>query len=196
MNKQEFNAELQSRLKDISGDDRNTIIDYYMEMIDDRCEEGCTEDDAVAALGSMDEIEAEIREGNGRKVKAKENRKLKAWEWVLIIAGFPVWMPLALAVFAIVLSLYIVLWSLCICIYAVTVSFAAFGLFGICASIAGMASGNVTQGLLTLGASVFVLGLFFLSMLASVYATKGMVRLTVLMWRGIKALFIGRRNEE
>ena len=60
MNKTAFLKELRKRLKQLSKAERQQYIDYYAEMIDDRMEEGISEEEAVAVLGSADEIAAQI----------------------------------------------------------------------------------------------------------------------------------------
>ena len=56
MNKAEFLAALRERLSGLPEEDFNRSVDYYTEMIDDRVEDGMSEEEAVACLGSMDEI--------------------------------------------------------------------------------------------------------------------------------------------
>ena len=62
MNKAEFTQQLTNSLAGLSQYDINRSVDYYTEMIDDRVEDGMTEEDAVAALGSIDEIRSKILE--------------------------------------------------------------------------------------------------------------------------------------
>ncbi|MBQ7343995.1 MAG: DUF1700 domain-containing protein [Clostridia bacterium] len=61
MNKYEFLAAIRQGLDGIDKNNIDRSLDYYREMIDDRIDEGLTEEEAVAALGSVDGIVAEIR---------------------------------------------------------------------------------------------------------------------------------------
>ena len=60
MNKQEFLTELKKALSPLSKADLEERLSFYSEMIDDRMEEGLSEEEAVAAIGSPDEIAAQI----------------------------------------------------------------------------------------------------------------------------------------
>lgn len=60
MNKYEFLAELRKRLGSLPNEDIDRSLDYYREMVEDRMEDGLTEEQAVDALGSIDDIVAQI----------------------------------------------------------------------------------------------------------------------------------------
>ena len=60
MNRTEFIAELTAAIRDLSKDDVARVLEYYGEMIDERVEDGMSESEAVAALGSVDAIAAQI----------------------------------------------------------------------------------------------------------------------------------------
>ena len=47
MNKSEFLGELEKSLSELPEKDRSRSLDYYGEMIDDRTEEGLSEEEAV-----------------------------------------------------------------------------------------------------------------------------------------------------
>lgn len=69
MGKEKFIDELKNKLNYLSQEEREKVVTYYNEIIDDKIEDGMTEGDAVLSLGSMDEIEEMIREevGNSKK---------------------------------------------------------------------------------------------------------------------------------
>lgn len=60
MDREEFISELNKRIKD--NPDHNDIISYYFELISDKIDSGMSEDDAVASLGSLDDIVKNIEE--------------------------------------------------------------------------------------------------------------------------------------
>ena len=71
MDKHDFLTALYSRLHTLPEEDARRSVDYYCEMIDDRIEDGLSEDEAVAAVGDVDEIAATIlakREENRNKI--------------------------------------------------------------------------------------------------------------------------------
>ena len=47
MNKQEYLESIRSRISAMPADDVNRFMDYYSEMIDDRVEDGLSEEEAV-----------------------------------------------------------------------------------------------------------------------------------------------------
>ena len=56
MNKKEFLRVLSRSLRGMPRAERAQSLEYYGEMIQDRMEEGLSEEEAVARLGSADEI--------------------------------------------------------------------------------------------------------------------------------------------
>ena len=123
MTKQEFLEKLEASLDGLPKDDIAERISFYSEMIDDRIEEGLSEEDAVADIGSIDDIVFEmLKETSIAKLvkeKIKPNRKLKTWEIVLLWAGSPVWFPLLIVAAAVVFSLYVSVWAIIISFWAV-----------------------------------------------------------------------------
>ena len=74
MNKSEFLNSLEEKLKELPKDEIRKTIDYYDEMIDDRIEDGMTEEEAVKSIGNSGDIalsilldhEASIPAGTGK----------------------------------------------------------------------------------------------------------------------------------
>lgn len=60
MKKQEFLTALWKQLSDLPNDDVERSLDYYSEMIDDRMEAGMSEEDAVAEIGSVEDVAKQI----------------------------------------------------------------------------------------------------------------------------------------
>ncbi len=123
MNKQEFLAHLQEGLKGLPSDDVRERMMFYEEMIDDRMEDGVSEEDAIKSLGSVDDVVSQIISEIPLQKIVKErirpNRALKAWEVVLLILGFPLWFPLIVTFFVLILTVYVVIWSLVVALWAV-----------------------------------------------------------------------------
>ena len=126
MLKQEFLNALREGLNGLPQADIEERITFYGEMIDDRIEEGRTEEEAVHEIGPVDEVVRQIVEETPLtrivKEKIKPKRKMRAWEIVLIVLGFPVWFSLLVAAGAVLLSLYVTLWSLVIALWAVEIA--------------------------------------------------------------------------
>ena len=194
MNKNDFLEELKKGLRGLPEDDIEECLSFYSEMIDDRIENGLSEEEAVSSVGSINEIVtqtmADIPLGKLVKEKAKPNRALRAWEIVLLVLGSPIWFSLLVAAFAVVLSLYIVLWALIISLWAVEISFIACGFAGVAIGILYMTLGNVFTGVAMLCAGFLLSGLSIFLFFGCRAATKGILILSKKIGLGIKKLFI------
>lgn len=198
MNKETFLTELKNGLSGLPQDDVEERLAFYGEMLDDRMEEGLSEEEAVAGIGSVDEIVAKTVEdiplSKLVKDKMASKRTPRAWEIVLFALGFPLWFPLLLAAAVIVLALYVVLWALVIVLWAIEVSLWACALGGIAAAVVSFAKGNAPQGLFLFGAALLSAGLSIFLFFACVAASKGVVKLAKKIARGVKSLFIGKER--
>ena len=131
MTKQEFLDRLQAGLGALTESDAQERLSFYSEMIDDRMEEGFSEQDAVAQVGDVQVIitnilaeipqnapvQAEAEAGKRGTIKVekpthhqatpkKEKKKgMETWQILLLILGFPLWLPLLAAAFSVVISL-------------------------------------------------------------------------------------------
>ena len=126
MNKQEFVEKLRSKLSNLPKAEVEERLNFYIEMIDDRIEDGLSEDIAVADVGSVDKIAVQIAEDIpllktlGGKIKPKKS--LSKLNLTLLIAGFPVWLPLLISAVAVIFSFYVSLWAVVISFWAAFVS--------------------------------------------------------------------------
>ena len=98
MDKQTFLTRLRNGLSGLPQEDVEERLTFYSEMIDDRMEEGCTEAEAVAEIGPVEEVLAQIVADIPLtklvKKKMKPKHTLKAWEIVLLVLGSPLWLSL------------------------------------------------------------------------------------------------------
>lgn len=60
MNKQAFLSALRKGLTGLPENDIEHSIEFYSEMIDDRIEEGMSEEEAAASIGNIDDIVSQI----------------------------------------------------------------------------------------------------------------------------------------
>lgn len=200
MNKQQFLAAIAAKLQGLPQADIERSLDFWGEMVDDRMEDGMTEEDAVAALGSAEDIAAQILMDTPlpRLIRrsVRPSRALRAWEIVLLVLGSPVWLPLLAAGAVILLSLYVVLWSVVAVLYAVDLSFAAGALGGLfCFGVFAMA-GSAAQAFLLLGAGLVCGGVAVLLFFAFNQISIGILRLSKQMILLIKAAFVRKGNEK
>lgn len=198
MSKQEFLALLRKGLSGLPQDDIEERLAFYSEMIEDQIEDGLSEEDAVSAVGSIDEIVpqvvADIPLTKIAKERIKPKRRLSVGEIILLALGSPIWLSLGIAVFAVVLSLYVVLWSLIASVWAIFASTAACSISGMLSCIIFIIGGNYASGVAMLAAGIVCAGLSILMFYGCKAATKGILMLTKKMAIWIKNCFIKKEN--
>ena len=198
MKKQEFLNKLRASLWSMPEADKERSVDYYAEMIDDRMEEGLTEEAAVAAIGDLDEIVKQILTESPRppqtvhKEQKQQKRGIEPWMIVLLVLGSPLWIPLVTSVIGTVFSIYVSLWSVVIALYASTLALFAASLGCVLGSF--FMIGSIGTVLVAWGAALLCAGLGILFLLLSNLAAKGMVKLTKLAWDACKGIF--KRKEQ
>ena len=182
MNKKTFAETLRSRLSGLPKEDIERSVEFYCEMIDDRMEEGVTEEEAVAQIGSVDDVIAQIMQemptANLVVKKVKPKRALTWWEIVLLVLGSPVWLSVLIAVFAVAFSLYISAWAVIISLWSVWISLLCCGAGGVISACVLMIQGNLWSGALMLGAGLVCAGVSILMFMVSNAVTKGFAMLT------------------
>lgn len=196
MNREKFISELREKLYGLSQSDIDERVEFYSEMINDRMEDGLSEEEAVAEIGSVDgiveQIMGEIPITALVKEKVKPKRKLKAWEIVLLVLGSPVWLPLAASAVVVLFSLYIVVWAVVICFYAVAAALAGSALGCIVGIFAYLRMGRPAQALFAGGAAILCAGLAILMFVFCVWLSKAVVKGTGKVLLGIKKSFVGK----
>ena len=198
MNKIEFLDELRSRLSGLPVKEVEERLSFYGEMIDDRIEEGLSEEEAIKAIGSVDEICDAILEEiplvKIAKEKVRSGRRMKAWEITLLALGSPIWAALLISAFSVLLSLYAVLWSLVAVCWAIFGSLAGSGVGGVTLGIAYVCTGRIFSGIGVIGMALVVAGLSVFMFFASLWAVKGAVWITKMIVRALKRCFVRKEK--
>lgn len=200
MNKTAFMDELCHLLKPLSKAERQQHIDYYNEMIDDRMEDGLSEEEAIAALGSAADIAAQILGESPQK----KTRKYPVWAIILIALGSPLWITLLLAAAAVVVSIVIslaaVYFSIFICLWVTLAALYITDLalllsFPVCiaGSIYSLVQSLTAPGLLFLGAGLICAGSAVLLFLLCNRLSRLLWRLN--KWSALKIAGIFRRKD-
>ena len=99
MTKQLFLNELSAALHGLPREERYRTLSYYDELIDDRMEDGQSEEDAVESLGSPEQIAREILGEEEPPVSTGTGRKV----WMIIL--FQLGMSVALLGLAVLSAL-------------------------------------------------------------------------------------------
>lgn len=198
MNKQQFIEKLREKLSKLPQKEVEDRIAFYTEMIEDKIEDGLSEQDAIKEIGDVDkvasQIVSEIPLAKIVKEKVKPKRKLATWEIILIILGFPVWFSILASVFAGIFSAYVSLWSGIISLWAGVISLLAVAIYGIVAGGIMMLAGDTFANMIIFGMGVMSVGLAIFLYFGCKYLTKGLIVLTKKSILAIKNSFI--RKEE
>ncbi len=172
MLKYEFLGILQRELYNLPKNEIKEQLNFYSEMIDDGIEEGLSEEEAVAKIGSISEILSQInREGErtfevpmAKKVQSKKQneslkRKLGAGAITLIAIGSPIWISLLAAAVSVAVAFYAVIWSAFAAVCAVELSLAAIGVAGVFYPIIFIPQGAFLNSAFVFGGALVCLGL-------------------------------------
>lgn len=193
MKKQEFLLKLQIKLLGLPKKDINERISFYSEMIDDRIEEGLSEEEAVNDIGSIDEvadgIKREVRGSSQISTNNKSKKGIGPKAVTAIAIGSPLWIALGASAFAIIFSLFAAIWSVVISLWAVFISLAVSApatlIMGI---VYAIISESINSGLM-FSAAFLSTGLAILFFFAAKILTAGSAILTKNSTGALKNLF-------
>lgn len=197
MNKQEFLSELSKGLEGLSQSDIDKTLEYYSEMIDDRMEDGESEEAAVAGIGRPEDIARQVLLDTPLprlvKAKAKPSQAPRAWVIILLVLGSPVWLPLLFAVIITVASVFFAIWSVIASLYFADFMIGISSVASLAAFGAALASGSGTQAAMNIGAALICFGLSILMFFGINKLTGLTVRLCRAILRGIKSVFVSKK---
>lgn len=194
MTKVEFLNELRNKLQVLPKEDLESRISFYSEMIDDRMDEGKTEEEAINEIGTVDEIVYEIAKDTPLvklvKEKVKPKRALRVWEIILLILGFPVWFPLLTVAIVLAIVFYLLIWVFVIVAYAVETALVTWSVGGVIVFFLSLINGN--SDLISLGTAVMACGGAILLYFGCKELTKLTIKLSKKIIVGIKMAIIGK----
>lgn len=196
MNKQDFLEKLRNGLAGLPKDDLDERINFYSEMIDDRMEDGLTEEEAVSQMGDVEEIISQIIAETPFvkivKEKIRPKRTMRAWEIILLVLGSPLWLSILLVVFSVIFVIYVMIWVVIICLWALEVSMVGGAIAGLVSGVVFLADGNVYSGLAMIGLAIFCVGISIFLFIGCKATTIGAARLTKKIAIGIKNMIMGK----
>ena len=186
MNKNQFVDEIKSRLSNYPEVEIDKAMAFYVESIDDRVEDGMSEEEAVASLGNINEIIDNIKgelplntivKNKIESQKKKSNNNL--WLIVLLIVTSPIWITLLLAIGGTIVGAIASIFGLGISIIAL---FGVGSLLGIIAAVYCMVN-SITM---PVGAVVLVIGIMLIGIGMIIPVTKGVIWVFKKLIQGIK----------
>lgn len=190
MTKLEFLSDLREALSGLPQNDIDERIGFYAEMIDDRMEEGLTEEEAVAAVGTVSDIVLQVVDDYPFpeliKVRIRTRKPMSVLTIVLLILGSPIWISLLIAALAVVFSLYVSLWAVIVSFWSVFVSLAACAITGPVGGIGFICGGYIWSGLAMIAGGLICGGVAIFAFYGCKAITKGAVLLTKAMVLAVK----------
>lgn len=193
MNKTQFTQSLAQKLQMLPHGEVEKSLAFYTEMIDDRMEDGLTEEEAVQALGDIGALAREIMLSAPLPTlvtaRMKPKHRLSTWEIVLFVLGFPLWFPLLIAFWSVVLSVYVSIWAVIVSLWAVVLALGASGVVMLVAMPVVLFK-NPLSGLLLVAGGALCAGLGMMAFVGMKKLTVLLVELTRSFARTIKKLFV------
>lgn len=198
MTRDEFIKQLEQQLSCLSTTGKNEAIQFYEEAIDDRMEDGLSEEDAIRALGHPQEVAEAILDNLPAipQAIAKTKRTSTALLWVLVILGSPVWLSLLIASSAILLSAYICLWTAVLCIWIGALALFIGGIAGFGLAIGGIAVTYPLYAVAMLGCGMAAIGGALLIAAIAWTVTKFIAHLSALIASKVLSLFRNSKRLE
>lgn len=190
MTKNEYLKMLKRALKPITRAEREKSLAYFSELIDDRMEDGISEETAVSELESISDASQRIIDEAAAQGLLKPKRSV--WEIVLLVLGFPLWFPLLLTVAIVVFTMYALVWILISALILVSVSLAVGGV----AAIFGMFfSGGIAAAFICLGTGLVCAGLGVALFVPAILIARAYAKATPTMWNRLTNRKDGKPNE-
>ena len=156
-----------------------------------------SEEEAVAALGNIDDIVNNILLDMPlptlMKSKMKPKDGLRAWQIVLIICGFPIWLPLLLAFFIIILAVYVCVWTVIVSLFALVAALLFGGIFGIFCTPFVFQSG-LAPGVFLLGCAIVLIGMSMISFFGVLKLSNWLISFTGYFLKWVKSLFVRKEQ--
>jgi uncharacterized membrane protein len=169
MNKEQFLSAVCEKYKNASALERSRAVDYYAEMIDDRIEDGMSEEQAVAAMGDIAEFAGDFDEAFAKKPMSRAR--------LAVVAALS---PISIIL---LISFWSIIWALVIAFYAVIVVLYTGVICASALAFRYFTTLTVYEGLLFLGGAFICLGFAVFFCALARFVNKGAVRLTKFLWR-------------
>lgn len=176
MKKNEFINKLRFQIRKFEKEEKEEIVRYYNELIDDRLDNGEKEEKIIDSLGSVKEIVSNLvqERQNGSKVDKEGNpvllreKRISVLKSACLIITFPLWFSLL----CVVIALFVALIALVFGLAAASIAIAFVGVYYTIGSFWQFAN-SLNAGLVQIGCSFVLisLGVAFTYLTAKALAT-------------------------
>lgn len=192
MTRQEFLSELERALGKLPHAEVEQALAFYDEAISDRMEDGLSEAEAVADLGPVDEIAAQIAAETPPipRAIARANTGSRTLNIVLLAVFSPIWIPIVLALAAAALAVYVAIWAVIAALWAVDAVLVLMPFAGLAALASTLGGGMPLPGVFVFGLSLVSSGFGLVASFAVFWASKLLFQATRTFARWIASLFV------
>ena len=201
MRKSEFLYELRRALSGLPQSDVEERISFYSEMIDDRMEEGLSEEEVVAGIGSPHDVAEQIKADfvPTDKEANKEKQKHK-WHWgpieiLLVILAAPFILSVGSGILGTATSVYASVWATVISLWACVIALWGVALGGVIYGFGMILTGSLIPGLAAIALAIFSAGFSIFMFFAAHLAGKWTVILTKKFFVWLIGKFKGKEEE-
>ena len=192
MTKQEFLSELERALGKLPHAEVEQALAFYDEAVSDRIEDGLSEAEAVADLGPINAIAAQIAAETPPipRAIARANTGSRTLNIVLLAVFSPIWVPIVLALAAAALAVYVAIWAVIAALWAVDAALVLMPFAGLAALTSTLGGGMPLPGVFVFGLSLVSSGFGLVASFAVFWASKLLFRVTRSFARWIASLFV------
>ncbi len=199
---EKFLNQLRDSLRHLPNVEVEKAISYYKEMIQDRVEDGMSEETAVKSLGKIENIVASVEEDIPldsllkEKITNKINKTsnmstgLKVLIGLIIILGSPIWLSIFIGIGFVVIGIIIAVWSIYISLNISYGTLLIYALASVVVGIISITSMDILSSIYYFGTSMICLGVFIVLLKPAIWCNKQWFKLNAKPLKWIKKKLI------
>ena len=200
MKREEYLDRIRALLQNLPPEDLERSLAFYAESIADRMEDGMSEEEAVASMESPEEAANAILLEQPLptlvKVRVKERRQLSALEILLLVLGFPLWLPLLLTALVLVFTFILLAWVLVLVPASVCLALGVSAIAVLFAGVLSLTKITLPALLAAPGAALILAGLAILAGFVVLGTLRLALIVTRALVRGLKSLLIRKEDKQ
>ena len=200
MKREEYLDRIRALLQNLPPEDLERSLAFYAESIADRMEDGMSEEEAVASMESPEEAANAILLEQPLptlvKVRVKERRQLSTLEILLLVLGFPLWLPLLLTALVLVFTFILLTWVLVLVPASVCLALGASAIAVLFAGVLSLTKIALPALLAAPGAALVLAGLAILAGFVVLGTLRLALIVTRALVRGLKSLLIRKEDKQ
>ncbi len=200
MKREEYLDRIRALLQNLPPEDLERSLAFYAESIADRMEDGMSEEEAVASMESPEEAANAILLEQPLptlvKVRVKERRQLSALEILLLVLGFPLWLPLLLTALVLVFTFILLAWVLVLVPASVCLALGGSAIAVLFAGVLSLTKIALPALLAAPGAALVLAGLAILAGFVVLGTLRLALIVTRALVRGLKSLLIRKEDKQ